>query len=459
MSYGADVFIELIDRWMRDARFHQIVRYGQERHWLARTRLRETNHSDILAWLLDPDEGHGLGDFFLRRLLVEAMTADDNVALVQRLVDSRRWPGLADVFADGLQGFQIAREVACGEIRFGKKREKGYLDLFLLNRHRKMAVLIERKASRLAYEAQLEKYEAWIQDHMAQYQVLRIVSDTGVVDQAFARNRGWLVIDDDWLVDALRAAVRQHRAADRVCARLADYLDVLEWDEEADPFYSGVEKDLDEFAAAHAEDIQRLRGMKLMDIQVRQLDVRRFMGDLLPKLAHRKIHLATKALIEKAGELATRYWRVIDTVLDRNAFNLLQASVEDSMPSTFAFRYRTRRTGEQAIVIAPAKFEGRHKFPLILEVRQAYGADAEALQTSRIHLRLRVQAGGFTDEERAAGAVTSVLASCGRKPTSHDNVTIANRVLDKPDVAFEDIRKELLRLTELGEIAESATQP
>lgn len=40
MSYGADQFVNLIQSWMRDARFHQLVRYGQERHWISATGLR-----------------------------------------------------------------------------------------------------------------------------------------------------------------------------------------------------------------------------------------------------------------------------------------------------------------------------------------------------------------------------------------------------------------------------------
>ncbi len=152
MSYGAKEFVGLMQSWMEDARFHQLVRYGQERHWLSATGLRETNHSDILAWLLDPAEGHGLGDFFLRRLLVEATTADDNALEVTRLVNGGRWPSLVELFADGLHGFQVGREVPCGDVNIGKRVEKGYLDLLLLDRKRKLAVLIERKASRLAHQ-------------------------------------------------------------------------------------------------------------------------------------------------------------------------------------------------------------------------------------------------------------------------------------------------------------------
>lgn len=457
MNYGAEEFIDLIDEWMKDARFHQLVRYGQERHWLHATGLRETNHSDILAWLLAPDEGHGLGDFFLRRLLVEATTADDNVDEVSRLIARNRWPRLADIFSDGLHGFQVGREVPCGEIQIGGRSQKGYLDLLLLNRQRRLAILIERKAGRLAHDAQLERYEWWLNAHLGQYQVLKIVSDTGLVDQSKARARKWLIVDDDWLLESLQAAVTQNRTSERVCQRLDDYIATMLWREDADPYYMGIEADLDDFAAEQHQQIRRLRDMTLLGISIRKISSRFLMGEFLPKLSHRKIHAGNKAQIEQAAELAARYSHVIDAVLDRGAFNVLEDAIEKQNPGAFCFRQRRLRSGEQEIWIVPLEYEERKVAPLCLQVSQVEGDwDEQGNRPQSIRVRLKLRLRGFDETERASDTPSKVLAVFGRRLTTQENVTLRNKTLDKAEVSAKDLTAMLAELKKLADTATNA---
>jgi len=56
------------------------------------------------------------------------------------LVNGGLWSPLVKLFADGLHGFQVGREVPCGDVEIGKRVEKGYLDLLLLDPNRKLAV-------------------------------------------------------------------------------------------------------------------------------------------------------------------------------------------------------------------------------------------------------------------------------------------------------------------------------
>lgn len=456
MTYGATAFINLIEEWMRDAKFHQILRYGEERHWLSVTGLRETNHSDILAWLLNAEEGHGLGDFFLRRLLVDAMTADRNAEEVARLVEKGKWPRLAELLGDGLSGFQVAREVACGDIQIGKRTEKGFVDILLLNRQRRLAILIERKASRIAGAKQLEKYESWLDDHYKQYDVLKVVSDTGLIDQDIALERRWLVIDDDWLLAGLTDVFAQKRTSDRVCQRLADYLATLQWDEDADPYYAGISADLDTFAATHSKGIKALREMRLLDVPVRRISSRVLMGDVLPALAHRKIQGQNKADIEKAGELAARYWKVIDAILDRSSFNVLEEEIRKAAPEEFAYRHFRHRSGQQEMRITPVEYEDRHPLPLVLEVCQIESQlEDEGQPSQRARVRLRMQSGGFDEAERNAGAVQSVLALFGRKQTTQENVTLQVHNHDKYDVTLKDLKDSLKRLRQMADSIKS----
>lgn len=95
---------------------------------------KEIKHSNFLAFLLDPKKPHGLGDRFLRDVLSETAS---------RVYPPQEW--LAEVATWDLTQTEVGRE-------------RHNIDLLLLNRERKLAVIVENKTGSKEHGDQLARY-------------------------------------------------------------------------------------------------------------------------------------------------------------------------------------------------------------------------------------------------------------------------------------------------------------
>jgi hypothetical protein len=102
---------------------------------------QELRHSDFLAFLLNPQQSHGLGDLFVKRLLQRAIAgAEQNP------------PGLTRLDLDLWDLSEL-------EVR----REWRNIDLLLLNETHQLAVIIENKIDSGEHSHQLQRYRRLVQ--------------------------------------------------------------------------------------------------------------------------------------------------------------------------------------------------------------------------------------------------------------------------------------------------------
>lgn len=95
----------------------------------------EIRHSAILAWLLDPQESHGLDDHFLKAFLGEALRGNSNLGT----------PTSLDVTQADLRDAEI-------------RREWMNVDIFILSTSNQWAFVIENKFDSRQHEGQLARY-------------------------------------------------------------------------------------------------------------------------------------------------------------------------------------------------------------------------------------------------------------------------------------------------------------
>ena len=108
-----------------------------------RAAKHEIRHSNMLAWLLTPDESHGLGDRFFRRWLMQVVhKADDDTKRRLQL------PSPIEIDAFDIESVEVARE-----------REN--IDLFLIVRSingTSWTICIENKVESTQHSNQLQRY-------------------------------------------------------------------------------------------------------------------------------------------------------------------------------------------------------------------------------------------------------------------------------------------------------------
>ncbi len=95
----------------------------------------EIRHTNILGWLLDPLETHGLGDRFLKSFLAEAMKGDSK----------KETPTAVDIALADLRDSEV-------------RREKKNIDLFVTSAANAWSFVIENKLHSKQHSNQLKRY-------------------------------------------------------------------------------------------------------------------------------------------------------------------------------------------------------------------------------------------------------------------------------------------------------------
>jgi hypothetical protein len=111
---------------------------------------QESRHSDFLAFLLNPQENHGLGDVFLKRLLQKILVATQGVIVPITPIDLDVW---------SLDQTLVLREWQ-------------NIDILLLDEAHKLAIIIENKINISEHSNQLEKYHDQVHQHHPNWNII-----------------------------------------------------------------------------------------------------------------------------------------------------------------------------------------------------------------------------------------------------------------------------------------------
>lgn len=113
---------------------------------------QELRHSDFLAFLLNPQQPHGLSDLFLKRLLQRTLASNRGASLPISLIDLDVW-SLDDTLV---------------------LREWNNIDLLLVNDTNRLVVIIENKVDTGEHSGQLVRYRALIRQRYPDHAVLAL---------------------------------------------------------------------------------------------------------------------------------------------------------------------------------------------------------------------------------------------------------------------------------------------
>jgi hypothetical protein len=118
---------------------------------------QELRHSDFLAFLLDPEANHGLGDAFVKSLLQRVLLTAGNVPI--------------SVTPEELEQWDLNRM----EVR----REWQYVDILLLDEDHELAVIIENKIDSGEHSGQLQRYLEVVGQHYRGWRIIAVFLTRG----------------------------------------------------------------------------------------------------------------------------------------------------------------------------------------------------------------------------------------------------------------------------------------
>ena len=116
-------------------------------------KLGENQHSQMLAWLLSPNEGHLQGDAIIKDFLVAAYHASNNCTHENKKFFAKWTPGR--IMTAGFGSIFVGTEFVISS---------GRLDILLVDNSNKILVVVENKFGSKLGEKQLEKYIDSVKD-------------------------------------------------------------------------------------------------------------------------------------------------------------------------------------------------------------------------------------------------------------------------------------------------------
>lgn len=123
----------------------------------------EIRHSNIISWLLSPQENHNLGSKFLKKTLSEVLINNEHIQTNYTVFD--------------------IEEMSYHDIQV--KREYKNIDIFVISHSNKLAVLIENKVHSNESKGQLKKYLNSVHDEYPDYEVIPVFLALDDIEPSF----------------------------------------------------------------------------------------------------------------------------------------------------------------------------------------------------------------------------------------------------------------------------------
>ncbi|WP_342599573.1 PD-(D/E)XK nuclease family protein [Psychrobacillus sp. FSL H8-0483] len=171
----------------------------------------EIRHSNILAWLLDPKENHGLRDYFLRKMLEHLILIDENG-------DKLQYEAVGEILNHSLIESHVYREVKTDNNRF--------IDLLIVNQQLKSVFLIENKFYSTESKNQLDDYLIYIQNIFKDFTIIPIYL---TLDGEEPSNQQYFILTYERIESILHIVLMLYRdqLSDNVYTFIEDYNQML----------------------------------------------------------------------------------------------------------------------------------------------------------------------------------------------------------------------------------------
>ncbi len=429
--------IKLVEGFIADPRYPQAVMYNQLRQIFDVIDPGETALSKVIAWLLNPREGHGLGDYFIKALLRDAVV---NSGECRPLC-------LMDVEQLALNNLNVKIEHSTSV-----KDKKRRIDILATDLTSKLIIVIEHKYGTKEQSDQLSAYSRWVESPLegnTDFRLVRILMDgyEGLARENLqsAEREKWAIVSHQWLIDALEKIIDSESLQESSRWILKDLYIHLSGSYERDASFKPACSFITSMASDHSELIEGLASIELDDKDGEPInpygwddtDFIQWQQWLRPKQRDQVLQLH-QFLIKNESLLAslTQYHRL----------QWIKESFDQSHPNQYEFAmYPGSTTYLDIFCLEWRMFENaeREKWPFYLQVidERRDGKNAKSL-------RLYLRKSGFKDERLA-----EAFAECFGKRlggTQDRRVKLAEVVMEpesnSDDKLMTEIRDMLKRI-------------
>lgn len=170
----------------------------------------ENRHSDMLAWLLDPNGNHGLGDSLLRKLIQE-LAAQSQLSQKE----------IFDTLLMDLGSFEIFREYS---------EQKKRMDILAVSRKEEFLICIENKVRSKEHDNQLFNYRRLLEedcDYRDYRKLFVFLTPDGSSPIDESDKTVWQVLDYRKIIEMLKEIIKGENIIPDVKTVIQHYIDTV----------------------------------------------------------------------------------------------------------------------------------------------------------------------------------------------------------------------------------------
>jgi PD-(D/E)XK nuclease superfamily len=278
----AGMDIAKVRQFVSDTRVQYCSRLGESQNIFDIIGMNENGHSNFLAWLLNPNESHGLGDSFFHELLRQVLAAyEDSDGMYREAFQLNEFFQEWDIASVEEASFQnslfVEREFNAGD--------SGRIDLLLIDHYHELVVVIENKFGSSEHSGQLNRYYQFLNgDRFEGYDLTFVYLDPDAnekFESGDAKFKHWVGLDYEWIENFCERVVDRDILPEKANYLVKDYLQYLTAEEygsepsdEMDNYVSDLLAeygDLIEAFKTHKIDVEGKGAVELVDPSVVEL--------------------------------------------------------------------------------------------------------------------------------------------------------------------------------------------
>lgn len=240
---------DLVDELYADADVQRMLSMSATAAPLQICYPKEPNISRFLAWLMDPGEGHGLGDQPLKSLLSRAGKADRAQSLPQ---NDRRFLSPSSVYTQSFSSVVVSTEVDVG------LQTKKLLDVLILDPASRLYVAVENKFGAKEGDDQTKDYHNGLNKLFPSYRGILVYLDS---NESVPTDEAWLPVGYDWLAEFLKSSEQRESTAQHVRETLSQFRSVIEDEDEDSAARRPLGRLISHVAGKHREALAAMKDL------------------------------------------------------------------------------------------------------------------------------------------------------------------------------------------------------
>ncbi|MBN2271828.1 MAG: PD-(D/E)XK nuclease family protein [Sedimentisphaerales bacterium] len=201
---------DLIDRFLADnLEFEELAATLSKFNVFSALKITdaEIRHSNVLAWLLNPKESHGLGDIILRRVFSNVLLETEK----------------------DVEGLSAAEVELMDFVDIEIRREWRHIDLLIIDRNNKVVILIENKIKSGESPGQLSKYQQTVESEFPSFVLVPIFLTLNGIESTDKKAQNYISYNYIQLLSVLEAMYHQRESemAESVAMFIKHYIETL----------------------------------------------------------------------------------------------------------------------------------------------------------------------------------------------------------------------------------------